>query len=94
MRFEQVQRFILAKKIFWGEGHFKPRLLERFFARTGDAIFQTLSRRQCEMKIACVATLELATRQVKKSHEKRKESQCSIRDVSRFSNLGLLWTPF
>ena len=23
MRFEQVQRFILAKKIFWGEGHFK-----------------------------------------------------------------------
>ena len=26
MRFEQVQRFILAKKIFWGEGHFKFRL--------------------------------------------------------------------
>ena len=23
MRFEQVQRFILAKKIFWGYGHFK-----------------------------------------------------------------------
>ena len=23
MRFQQVQRFILAKKIFWGEGHFK-----------------------------------------------------------------------
>ena len=23
MRFEQVQRFILAKKIFWGQGHFK-----------------------------------------------------------------------
>ena len=23
MRFEQVQRFILAKNIFWGEGHFK-----------------------------------------------------------------------
>ena len=22
MRFEQVQRFILAKKIFWGYGHF------------------------------------------------------------------------
>ena len=26
MRFEQVQRFILAKKIFWGEGHFKGTL--------------------------------------------------------------------
>ena len=25
MRFEQVQRFILAKKIFWGEGHFNDR---------------------------------------------------------------------
>ena len=23
MRFEQVQRFIIAKKIFWGYGHFK-----------------------------------------------------------------------
>ena len=23
MRFEQVQRFILAKKTFWGYGHFK-----------------------------------------------------------------------
>ena len=23
MRLEQVQRFILAKKIFWGYGHFK-----------------------------------------------------------------------
>ena len=23
MRFEQVQRFILAKKIFWSYGHFK-----------------------------------------------------------------------
>ena len=23
MRFEQVQRFILAKKIFWGQVHFK-----------------------------------------------------------------------
>ena len=26
MRFEQVQRFILAKKIFWGCGHFKTTL--------------------------------------------------------------------
>ena len=26
MRFEQVQRFILAKKTFWGYGHFKPTL--------------------------------------------------------------------
>ena len=25
MRFEQVQRFILAKKIFWGYGHFNSR---------------------------------------------------------------------
>ena len=24
MCFEQVQRFILAKKIFWGYGHFTP----------------------------------------------------------------------
>ena len=24
MRLEQVQRFILAKKIFWGYGHFNP----------------------------------------------------------------------
>ena len=32
--------------------------------------FQILSRRQLEMKIARVATLELATRQVKKSQEK------------------------
>ena len=23
MRFEQVQRLILAKKVFWGYGHFK-----------------------------------------------------------------------
>ena len=44
----------------------KPRLHERFFARAGDEIFQILSRRQREMKIARVATLELATRQVKK----------------------------
>ena len=28
MRFEQVQRFILAKKIFWGLGHFKQRDLK------------------------------------------------------------------
>ena len=27
MRFEQVQRFILGKKIFWGYGHFKENLL-------------------------------------------------------------------
>ena len=26
MRFEQVQRFILAKKIFWGYGHLKIKL--------------------------------------------------------------------
>ena len=32
--------------------------------------FQILSRRQREMKIARVATFELATRQVKKSQEK------------------------
>ena len=32
--------------------------------------FQTLSRHQREMKITRVATLELATRQVKKSQEK------------------------
>ena len=25
MRFEQVQRFILAKKIFWGYGYFKTQ---------------------------------------------------------------------
>ena len=36
--------------------------------------FQTLSRRQREMKIARVATLELATRQVKKSQEKGRQS--------------------
>ena len=29
MRFEQVQRFILAKKIFWGEGHFKETLMDK-----------------------------------------------------------------
>ena len=28
MRFEQVQRFILAKKIFWDLGHFKQRDLK------------------------------------------------------------------
>ena len=27
MRFEQVQRFILARKIFWGEVHFKSVLI-------------------------------------------------------------------
>ena len=27
MRFEQVQRFILAKEIFWGYGHFKKPCL-------------------------------------------------------------------
>ena len=36
--------------------------------------FQTLSRRQREMKMARVATLELATRQVKKSQEKSRQS--------------------
>ena len=36
--------------------------------------FQTLSRRQREMEIARVATLELATRQVKKSQEKSRQS--------------------
>ena len=36
--------------------------------------FQTLSRRQREMKIARVATLELATRRVKKSQEKSRQS--------------------
>ena len=35
--------------------------------------FQTLSRRQREMKITRVATLELATRQVKKSQEKSSQ---------------------
>ena len=41
----------------------KPRPHERF-----------LSRRQREMKIARVATLELPTRRVKKSQEKRRQS--------------------
>ena len=36
--------------------------------------FQILSRRQREMKIARVATLELATRQVKKSQEKSRQN--------------------
>ena len=36
--------------------------------------FQTLSRRQRDMKIARVATLELATWQVKKSQEKSRQS--------------------
>ena len=36
--------------------------------------FQTLSRRQREMKITRVATLELATRQVKKSQGKSRQS--------------------
>ena len=35
---------------------------------------QTLTRRQREMKIARVATLELATRRVKKSQEKSRQS--------------------
>ena len=36
--------------------------------------FQILSRRQREMKIARVATLELAARQVKKSQEKSRQN--------------------
>ena len=36
--------------------------------------FQTLSRRQREMEIARVATPEVATRQVKKSQEKSRQS--------------------
>ena len=55
-------------------GSFTPRLHERLFARADDAIFQTLSRRQREMKIARAATLELAMRQVKKSQEKSRQS--------------------
>ena len=27
MRLEQVQRFILAKEIFWGLGHFKAAVI-------------------------------------------------------------------
>ena len=55
--------------------------------------FQTLSRRQREMKIARVATLELATRQVKKSQEKSRQSW-NFRDkiaeiVARVANLQL-----
>ena len=26
LRFEQVQRFILVEKIFWGDGHFKVNM--------------------------------------------------------------------
>ena len=29
MRFRQVQRFILAKKIFWGYGHFKRSAFQK-----------------------------------------------------------------
>ena len=49
-------------------------LHERFFARADDAIFSILSRRQRAMKITSVATLELVTRQVKKSQEKSRQS--------------------
>ena len=55
--------------------------------------FQTLSRRQREMEIARVATLELATRQVKKSQEKGRQSW-NLRDkigemVARVATLQL-----
>ena len=49
----------------------KPRLHVRFFACTGDAIFQELSRRQRTVKIARVATHEHATRQLKKKTQKK-----------------------
>ena len=52
-----------------------PRLHERFFARAGDAFFQILWRRQRAMKIASVATHELATRQLKQSQKKSREIQ-------------------
>ena len=41
MRFEQVQRFILAKKIFWGEGHFK---IQSWREREAISAVDTLSR--------------------------------------------------
>ena len=52
----------------------KPQLHERVLLALVMRFFQTLSRRQREMKIARVATLELATRQVKKSQEKSHQS--------------------
>ena len=39
MRFEQVQRFILAKKIFWGYGHFKQEPIQRRFDFSGVLYF-------------------------------------------------------
>ena len=32
MRLEQVQRFILTKKIFWGYGHFNMNPVKYFYA--------------------------------------------------------------
>ena len=52
----------------------KPRLHERFFARAGDAIFSNFVASSARDEISRVATLELATRRVKKSQEKSRQS--------------------
>ena len=41
MRLEQVQRFILAKKIFWGCGHFKI-CFSRIFSKPRKNTFELL----------------------------------------------------
>ena len=50
MRFEQVQRFILAKKIFWGYGHFKNAMrvyAAELICSTGVLGFQTFKLAFC-----------------------------------------------
>ena len=45
MRFEQVQRFILTKKIFWGKVHFKRReIQEESVSQTKELDCQNSSR--------------------------------------------------
>ena len=48
---------------------FRPRLHMQFLLATAMRFFENLSCRQRAMKIASVATLELPTRQLKKSRE-------------------------
>ena len=52
----------------------KPPLHQRFFARAGDANFSNFVASPARDKITRVATLELATRRVKKSQEKGRQS--------------------
>ena len=43
MRFDQVQTFILAKKIFWGEGHSAEKITQKSVFHTNLVILRLIT---------------------------------------------------